>query len=69
MTKTGRTVGIARIVLTDLGVPPNRAGHIRRMVEAELQHLLEREGPLNQLTGGEVPLLDVRSTQFVTPER
>jgi hypothetical protein len=48
------SIEIERIILTDLGVTPDRAEHIRALVETELQRLLTRGEGLDELTGGEI---------------
>jgi len=58
---------IDRIVLTDLGVTPERAEHIRELVEVELQRLLERDGWPDGLAGGEVPHLDAPTMHVAEP--
>jgi len=55
---------IDRIVLADLGVTPERAEHLRALVEVELQGLLERQGLPDGLAGGEVPHLDAPAMNF-----
>lgn len=54
MTGREHTVDVDRIVLTDLEVVPGRARCIRRLIEAELQRILEREGLPDGLTDREV---------------
>jgi hypothetical protein len=48
------SIEIERIILTDLGVTPDRAERIRVLVEIELQRLLTRGEGLDGLTGGEI---------------
>ena len=47
------SIEIERIILTDLGIAPDRAEHIRALVETELQRLLMRGEGLEGLTGSE----------------
>jgi hypothetical protein len=61
------TIEIDRIVLTDLGVTPDRAEHIRALVEVELQRLLEQGGWPNGLAGGEVDHLEALPMHLVQP--
>ncbi len=52
-------VTIDRMVLTDLGLTPERAERIRALVEAELQNLLTgQRWPDGLASGGEVHHLD-----------
>jgi hypothetical protein len=48
------SIEIERIILTDLGVTPDRAEHIRALVGAELRRLLAQSEGLEGLTGGEI---------------
>jgi hypothetical protein len=68
MSNRGHTVEIDRIVLTDLGVTPDRAEHIRMSVEVELQRLLERDGWPDGLAAGEVPHLDAPEIHLAEPD-
>lgn len=48
------SIEIERIILTDLGVTPDRAEHIRALVGTELRRLLAQGEGLEGLTGGEI---------------
>ena len=58
MSDPVHSVEIDRIRLTGLEITPERAEHVRGLVEAELQHLLERGGWPESLASGEVSRLD-----------
>ena len=60
-------VEIERMILTGLAVTPDRADHIRALVEVELQHLLECGGWPDGLAGGEVSHLDAPLLDGVAP--
>jgi hypothetical protein len=62
------TIDINRIILTGLGLAPDRAERIRAMTETELQRLLEKEGlpddlMSNELAGINTPTLHLSETQ------
>lgn len=63
----GQVLTIDRIVLSDLGVAPERAERIRALVEVELQRLLERKGWPDGLAGGEVRHLDAPEVRLAKP--
>ena len=65
MSNPAHTVGIDRIILTDLGVTPGRAERLRALVEVELQQLLEGGGWPDGLAGGEVSHLDAPAMHIV----
>ena len=48
------SIEIDRIILTDLGVTPDRAEHIRALVGTELRRLLMQGEGLEGLAGGEI---------------
>jgi hypothetical protein len=54
MSPAAFRVDIDRIVLTGLEVTPDRAEHIRRLVETGLQRQLQREGLPQGMAGGQV---------------
>jgi len=60
-------VEIDRIVLSGLEVTPNRAEHIRVLVEAQLRHQLQREGLPPGLTGGGVNRLQAPEMHLAQP--
>ena len=64
MSKPVHTIEIDRIILTDLGVTPDRAERIRTLVEVELQLLLEREVLPRGTVGGEISHLHVPTMQL-----
>ena len=45
------TVDIDRLILTDMGIPPERAEQLRARVEIELQRCLERMPPSRESIG------------------
>ncbi len=51
---SAHSIEIDRIIFTDLGVAPERAEHIRVLVETELRRLLMQGEGLEGLTGGEI---------------
>jgi hypothetical protein len=57
MSKPAHTIDIDRIILTDLDVTPERAERIRALIEIELQRLLDGQGVVDGLAGGELPYL------------
>lgn len=67
MSNPMHTVEIDRIVLTDLGVTPQRAEGIRALVEVGLQRLLERDGLPDGLIGGEVAHLTAPTMHLAEP--
>jgi hypothetical protein len=67
MRNPAHTIEIDRIILTDLGVTPQRAERIRALVEAELQRLLAQEGWPEGLAGGEVDHLDAPTMHLAQP--
>jgi hypothetical protein len=60
-------VDIDRIVLTGLEVTPDRAGHIRTLVETGLQRQLQREGLAQSLAGGQVDRLHAPEMHLAEP--
>lgn len=61
-------VEIDRIVLSGLEVTPDRAEHIRTLVEARLRHQLQREGLPPGLAGGEVNRLQAPEMNLAEPQ-
>lgn len=60
-------VKIERIRLTGLDVAPERADHVREMIEVELQRLLTQERGPETLVGGEVSRLDAPAIHVNRP--
>ena len=60
-------IEIDRIVLTGLRVPPERAEHIRALVEVELQRLLEGGGRFDRMDGGEVLHMEASAINMTEP--
>ena len=67
MSDPAHTVHIDRIVLTDLAVTPDRAERIQALLEVELQRLLAQQGFTDNLTGRDVPHLEVPTTHLAEP--
>ena len=67
MSEPAHTLHIDRIVLTDLAVTPDRAERIQALLEVELQRLLTQEGFTDNLTGRDVPDLEVPTTHLAEP--
>jgi hypothetical protein len=60
-------VDIDRIVLTGLDLTPDRAEHIRTLVEAGLRSRLQREGWARDVSGNEVTRLEAPGIQLAQP--
>lgn len=58
---------IERIVMTDIGVAPERAERIRSLMEVELQRLLNRDGMPGGLSSGRVSNLTVPAIRLSPP--
>lgn len=61
-------VDIDRIVLTDVGMAPDRSEQVRAMVGAELQRLLEKEGLPEDFRGGDIQSLEVQAMHLAEPQ-
>ena len=62
------TIEIDRIVLTDLGVTPERAERLPALVEVELQRLLAQDGWPDGLASGEVNHLEAPPMHLAQPQ-
>jgi hypothetical protein len=60
-------VDIDRIILTGLEVTPDRAEHIRTLVETGLRRQLQREGLPQGLAGGQVNRLHAPEVHLAEP--
>ena len=60
-------VDIDRIVLTGLDVTPERAEHIRTLVESGLRRQLQREGSPQGIAGGAVKSLHTPEMHLAEP--
>jgi hypothetical protein len=67
MSGSAFRVDIDRIVLTGLEVTPDRAEHIRTLVETGLQRQLQREGLPQGMAGGQVKSLHTPEMHLAEP--
>jgi hypothetical protein len=67
MRDPAHTIEIDRIILTDLGVTPDRAERLRALVEMELQRLLAQDGWPDGLANSEVGHLDALPVHLAGP--
>jgi hypothetical protein len=63
----GISVDIDRIVLSSLDLSPDRAEHVRVLVETGLQSRLDREGWARELSGSEVVRLEAPGMHLAGP--